>query len=144
VSAPEENKALVRRYCEAYSRGDDAAVADLLADGYVSHLRVPSDKAENRRRAAASRVSLRDQRLAVEDMVAEGDRVAWRWTLRAIHTGVLAGIAPTGREVAFGGLGVVRVEGGRIAEMWDLPDALGLLRLLGALPPSLGKEDAPR
>lgn len=70
----------------------------------------------------------------VEDVVAEGDRVAVRLTARGTHTGPLLGLPPTGKSVSFGGMEVFRVADGLIVESWGQFDALGLLRQLGATP----------
>ena len=66
----------------------------------------------------------------VEELVAEGDRVMARLTYSGTHVGELFGIAPTGRQVSYAGVGLVRVALGRIAEGWVLGDLHGLLRQL--------------
>lgn len=69
-------------------------------------------------------------RVTIEDQLVEGDRVSTRWTGVARHTGPFAGIAPTGREVLLAGTDVHRVDGGRIAELWEQTDYAGLLAQL--------------
>jgi len=68
----------------------------------------------------------------VDDMVAEGDKVATRWTMRARHTGHFMGVAPTGRELAFSGTVIDRFVDGKVVEAWETVDMLGLMRQLGA------------
>ncbi len=75
-----------------------------------------------------------DGRYVLEDEVAEGDRVASRYTFRGTHLGAFGAVLPTGRTVAARGINVHRLAGGRIVEQWAQFDALGLLRQLGALP----------
>jgi len=70
----------------------------------------------------------------VEDLIAEGDKVAARLRVRGTHLGDLNGIAPTGRRVDFTGIVMSRVEGGRIAEDWANFDDLGMMRQLGVIP----------
>ena len=70
-----------------------------------------------------------------EHVLAEGDLVAYYWTLRFTHTGPMMGIPPTGNRVSFGGVDIFRLPGGKIAESWVYADALGMLRQLGVLPP---------
>ncbi|MFQ5973153.1 MAG: ester cyclase [Alphaproteobacteria bacterium] len=75
-----------------------------------------------------------DLELSIEFMVAEGDMVALRWTAMGTHNGEFRGISATGRRINVTGIAVYRVSGGRIVELWSQPDALGLLRQIGAIP----------
>jgi predicted ester cyclase len=70
----------------------------------------------------------------VEDLVAEGDKVAARVTVRGTHRGAFLGLAPTGKAVTQTGIDIVRVAGGKAVERWGSFDELGLLQQLGALP----------
>jgi predicted ester cyclase len=70
----------------------------------------------------------------VEDVIGEDDRVVVRVTGSGTHRGEFQGVAPTGRHVTAGGIGIARIEDGRIAEAWAAYDALGLLVQLGAIP----------
>ena len=72
--------------------------------------------------------------IKVDDQIAEGDKVATRWTGRGTHTGEIQGIAPTGKEVTVSGLTISRLEGGKIVEEWTTWDTLGMLVQLGAVP----------
>jgi predicted ester cyclase len=83
----------------------------------------------------ASRTAFPDQRVAVDDLLAESDRVAVRFTLRGTHLGELLDLAPTGRRVTVPGVAIYRIAGGRIAEGWVGFDALGLLEQLSVLAP---------
>ncbi len=69
----------------------------------------------------------------VEELVAEGGRVAARWTTAATHLGEYAGAPASGQRVTWGGVNVYRIEGGRVVEMWQSADTLGLLRQIGAV-----------
>ena len=73
-------------------------------------------------------------RVSVEDLIAEGDRVAARLRFRGTHLGELDGIAPTGRRVDCSGIVVSRIEEGKIAEDWANFDDLGMMRQLGLIP----------
>ncbi len=68
--------------------------------------------------------------VTIEDQLVEGDRVSTRWTAVGRHTGPFAGVAPTGREVVFAGTDIHRLDGGRIAEVWEQTDYAGLLAQL--------------
>jgi predicted ester cyclase len=68
--------------------------------------------------------------VTVDELVADGDRVAVATTTSGIHTGELFGVAPTGRRISVTGIDMVRVEDGRIVEHRGLTDTVGLLREL--------------
>jgi predicted ester cyclase len=73
-------------------------------------------------------------RATSEDMVAEGDKLAVRWTVQGSHLGELLGIPPTGKPVRFSGISIYRLAAGKIAEQWEQWDRLPLLQQLGVLP----------
>jgi predicted ester cyclase len=66
-------------------------------------------------------------RMTLDELVAEGDRVAFRWTMTGKHVGEFAGIAPTGRPVSLTGLNFERVADGKIVEHWSEYDRLALI-----------------
>jgi steroid delta-isomerase-like uncharacterized protein len=80
------------------------------------------------------RTAFPDLRVEIEDMVAQGNRVAARVMHRGTHRGDFFGIAPTGTPVAYEGTVIFRVAEGRIAERWGTIDLYGLLAQLGAAP----------
>ena len=75
-----------------------------------------------------------DLHITVEDMIAEGDKVAARDTVTATHHGEYMGLPPTGRSITYNEIFICRFAGGRIAESWGIVDDLSQLRQLGALP----------
>jgi len=77
-----------------------------------------------------------DWRMTVEDMIAEGDKVAVRFTLRFKHTGDFQGIPATGKQVTLSGIEILHIKSGKLAEHWEQFDMLGLMQQLGAVPPS--------
>jgi steroid delta-isomerase-like uncharacterized protein len=126
-----------RRTIEAISLGDADALDALLAPDIVDHNPIPGQPAGRnglKHWMRSVRASFPDLDGAVEDVVAEGDRVAGRVTWRGTQAGPFAGAAPTGRPVCFTAIHIVRLEHGRIAEWWgaaNLHDALGQI---GQLP----------
>jgi len=74
------------------------------------------------------------QKENVDDQVAEGEQVSTRRTWRATHRGPYRGIAPTGKQVMWTQISVVRFSQGRIVEDWAVADELSILQQLGALP----------
>ena len=80
------------------------------------------------------RDALSGLRVTIDQQFADGDFVATRFTITGTHDGDLMGAPPTGKDVAFTGITISRCEGGRIAEEWEITDAVGLLGQIGALP----------
>jgi predicted ester cyclase len=71
----------------------------------------------------------------IEDMVAEGDKVAARFTARGIHKGVFMGLPPAGKPITMTGIETFRIENDKIAELWGEANLTGLMQQLGILPP---------
>lgn len=131
-----DNRALLERYiAEVWGQGDLGALDRFLADGFRRHVSPgsePLDRDGQVERLRVIRSAFPDITITLEDAVVEGDRIAFRSTLRGTHRGTLLGISPTGRSVEVGLVDIVRVEGGRFAEQWGGPDMLDLVRQLGA------------
>ena len=123
----EENKALVRREQEELwnHTGNLDAAEELFA---------PEQAEAARQEAADFRQGFPDVVSTIEDLIAEGNKVAARWRARATHRGEYVGVPATGREVEFTGISVYRIEGNRFAESWTVEDELGLMRQIGAVP----------
>lgn len=79
------------------------------------------------------RAAFTDIHVTVEDQVAEGEKVSTRRTWRATHRGPYRGVAPTGKQVTWTQISVVRFSQGRIVEDWAVADEVGILQQLGAL-----------
>jgi len=76
-----------------------------------------------------------DYNVSIDDLIAEGDRVAARFTMRGTHTGAdFLGLPASGRKINVTGISIFRIADGKIAEHWANEDALGLLQQLGAMP----------
>jgi steroid delta-isomerase-like uncharacterized protein len=94
-----------------------------------------------KRLAAMAHASFPDLHFTIEDMVAEGDKVVYRYSLRGTHQNDFMGIAATGRQVNVTGIHIYRVDDGKLQEEWENWDMLGLMRQLGVLPqPGQGKK----
>jgi steroid delta-isomerase-like uncharacterized protein len=133
----EQNKAIVRRWVDGgWNAGDLDLVDEFYADDYTLHdPAMPVHGPESfKQYVAMYRSVFPDLRFTLEDMVAEGDRVAWRITARGTHQGPLMGIRPTGKQVAISAIIVSRFIGGRWAEDWVNMDMLGMLQQIGAIP----------
>ncbi|WP_137288864.1 ester cyclase [Natronorubrum halophilum] len=134
----EDNKALARRMQEdVWNEGNVDAVDDLFTEGFVQHSPwEPSElrgRAEFKEQIEAFRAAFPDLHGTIDDVIAEGDTVANRFTMHATHRGEFMGVEPTGTEVELVGTIFARVEDGRIAERWVVDHALGFLEQLGAI-----------
>jgi predicted ester cyclase len=132
--AAESPKELVLRMHEELLRTrDPGRVEEFFASNFVSH-NLPPGLPEGvegvKRFFGMFRDALSDLDVTVDDVVAEGDRVAVATTTTGRHDGELFGVAPTGRRVAVTGIDLVRVDG-KIVEHRGLTDTVGLLRQLG-------------
>jgi steroid delta-isomerase-like uncharacterized protein len=129
------NKQVVRRlFEEAFNHERAGLVDELVAADY-------EDAAGARGPAAFKHVmsTLRgafpDLRYVVEDLLAEGDRVAIRWHWTGTHRGVYRGIAPTERSFTNNGAAIFRLQGGKIVAAALETDRLGFLQQIGVVPP---------
>jgi len=133
----EENKAVVRRFHEEVFNERKVDRADeLFTEDYVDHGALPGQAPglAGAKRKWAGYIDGIDGSIWTEDLLAEGDRVAARWTVEGTHRGDLLGIAATGRRFRLGGISIYLVADGKIAEQWEQLDRLGLLQQLGAMP----------
>lgn len=73
----------------------------------------------------------RDNRVIIEDLIAEGDKVVCRFTASGTHQGEFMGIPPTEKRVTIMEIRIYRIIGGKIVECWGLFDQMGLMQQLG-------------
>lgn len=133
-----ENKALARRVFEQMFNEGNLDVADeLFAPGYVDHdPSLPQDvhgPEGFKEYVGMYRAAFPDLHVQIEDQLAEGDRVATRWTGTGTHNGELAGIIPTGKRVTLPGMEIVRIANGKLIEGWEGYDSGTLMRQLGVM-----------
>ncbi len=135
----EENKAIIRRIIEeAFNKGNLAVVDDLMATNYVFH--GPSGQEVKgpegfKQMITMYRTAFPDLHLTIDDMVAEGDKVAFRFIFQGTHKGDLMGIAPTGKQVTVTVTVISRFVGGKEVEAWENADSLGMMQQMGVVPP---------
>ena len=133
----EENKAVVRRLVEEFWNQGNTAAADELMTADATII-LPGRGQVSKENFKAFAVTLPgafpDWHSTLEEMIAEDDQVAERWTGRGTHQGEFQGIAPTGRQVTVPGFVFYRVASGKIAEFRGLFDGLSMLQQLGAIP----------
>ena len=128
---------MLRLFDEVYNQGDLSVIDDIIGRNIVGHDptgAVPIRGIDGYRQATVLwRDSFPDLKVSVDDVVAEGDRVAARWTLLGHHQGEFMRVPPTGREVNVGGIIIYRLASGKIIEYWGVFDSLNLMRQLGAI-----------
>jgi steroid delta-isomerase-like uncharacterized protein len=131
MSAAENRELMTRYVAEVWEAADPDAVRRFAAPDYRRHTSTgPLDVDAQVQRLVALRVAFPDMTLAIDDVVAEGDRVAFRGTLRGTHRSAFLGVPATGRTVAVAIMDIIRVEGGLIVEHWGGPDLYDLTRQL--------------
>ncbi len=131
-------KQIVRRLIEEPWTGNWGVIDEFVAPEYIGYdpaepepIRGPAGFKANIEKYLAG---FPGGGITVDDQIAEGDKVATRWTGRGTHMGEIAGISPTGREVTISGLTLSRLENGMVVEEWTTWDTLGMLVQLGAVP----------
>ena len=135
----DSNKAVVRRFVEEFINQNRPAVAEeIFATDYEGY--IPGNR-EPRRGVAAEQAftavwlaAFPDGRVTIEDIIAEGDRVAGRSVFTGTHTGEFMGLPATGRAVTMPIISLFRLRDGKIVENRGEFDQLGLMQQLGVLP----------
>jgi len=134
----EQNKALVRRVVEeAWNRGNLEVVDEIFAPDFTLHNLRPGQEPGiegYKGRVSMMRAAFPDLVCDVQDLIAEADRIALRYTLRGRHEGELAGISASGQHMSSDGMVFARFQDGVIVEGWQVHDALALLQQIGAFP----------
>jgi len=135
----EQNKAMVRRiFEEVFNKGNLSVVDEIMTNDYVYHMGQGMEfKGPDgfKQLATIFRNAFPDLHFTVEDMVAEGDKVATRATLQGTHKGDLMGIAPTGKQFTTTGFNIIRFAGGKEVEAFGAADMLAMYQQLGVAPP---------
>jgi len=134
----EENKAVVRRLIEeAYNKGNLAVIDEYTSADFI--FRSGQQEAKGPEAIMQLVTTLRsafpDIHMTIDDIVAEGDMVAHRFTYQGTFTGELAGIAPTGKQFKITMAGFTRFAGGKQVEGWAYGDSSTLYQQLGVSPP---------
>ena len=132
------NKALVRRVYDEVLNGRRLDLVDaLVAPEFVDRFgRDPDLRGPEVLKSVARLLfeGFPDAHFRVEDVLAEGDEVALRWTMTGTNTATFRGFPATGRAVRVPAIVLYRVQAGRLAEFWPMIDLLGLLTQLGRGP----------
>ena len=134
----EQNKSnMSRLMVDLFIKGNLDVTDELVTPSFVEHSAapgmpggIPGLKAI----AQAIRTGFPDFTFAVDDAVAEGDRVVLRLTEEGTQKGPVFGLPPSGRHARWSAIHIIRVEDGKMAEHWDVIDLLGMMQQIGAIP----------
>jgi predicted ester cyclase len=140
IMTAEENKAVVRRlFQEVFNEKRLDRADEFVAPGYIDHGAVPGQapglEGAKQQRWAMYFAAIPDMHATIDDMVAEGDKVTVRYTVRGTHQGQLLNIPPTGKRFQMEAISIYRLADWKIVEQWEKSDTLELMRQLGAMPP---------
>lgn len=130
----EQNIALAERFIEeVWRQGQVDAIDELFAEDYVDHSFGPEPVGRDALKGfvVSFRAAFPDMEYDLQQVVAEGDTVASRDTVRATHKGDFMGIPATGKSVAIPAMHFLRFANGKIAEHWGNTDVMSMMQQLG-------------
>jgi steroid delta-isomerase-like uncharacterized protein len=135
----EECKGVIRQFfSEVFNERNQDVARQLVSPTFVAHhpafpggIHGPDGILQN---IATFRTGFPDLHYTLQDLIAEGDKVAVRWMAHGTHRGEFLHIPPTGKPVTVRGIDIFRTVNGKIEEAWVSSDFLGLLQQLGVIP----------
>jgi predicted ester cyclase len=139
MSLQDDNKAFVRRFVDYINNDNLAPIDEFFATSYTYHnssMPDVNDLASVKEFNAMAYSAFPDIRFKIEDIVAEGDKVVYRYSARGTHKGEFMSIAPTGKQVTFTGIVISRIADGKFQEDWESMDGMYVLQQLGIAPTS--------
>lgn len=138
----QDNKTVARRFIEeVFVKGNAGAVDELATEDFTPRSWQSVEPGRDSLKQAVKRVfaGLSDVSMKIEDMIAEGDKVAVRLTAHAVHDGEFMGIPASGKSYTISETHIFRIRDGKVAEHWRDADMLGLMTQLGAIQMPLRK-----
>ena len=132
----EENKALLRSGIEKFNQGNMAAVSETWTLDLVYHdPNNPQVRTHNEyKQFLTDFLAAIPTQITIEDMIAEGDKVVARFTLRGTHQGQWRSAPPTGKSVTYTATQTYRYVDGKVAEIWVNNDIFSFVQQLGLIP----------
>lgn len=136
----EVNKAIVRRfYKEVMSQGNANVLDQIMVPDFKDHGETLFGSSQSRDALKQGVISARgifaSLSIQLHDVIADGEMVGVRGTMRCTQQGEFVGVAPSGNELTWNGLAVFRVVDGKITERWFNSDSLSIVQQLGLVPP---------
>lgn len=136
----EANKVIVRRfYEEVMSQGNMNLLDEIMASDFKDHGETlfgsPQGRDTLKQGITASRAVFGDLHVQLHDVIADGEMVGVRGTMRCTHQGEFLGVSPSGNELSWNGLALFRIVDGKITERWFNSDSLSITQQLGLVAP---------
>jgi predicted ester cyclase len=135
----EQNKAVVRRFFEAFAADDQSALKEVLAPDLVAYSHGapgPQDRETHLQGISMWHAAFNDTRFTIGEQIAEGDKVASRMTMQSVHNGGdFMGLPPSGKQIKVSAVTIERIRDGKIVERRVESDWLGMMQQLGLVPP---------
>ncbi len=128
----EENKAIVRRWIEAYNERNLDLFDEFIAPDYFDHAN-QVDAEGLKQLFDMGFTAFPDWHETIEDVIAEGDKVWVRISYTGTHKGEWRGLAPTGKKITATAVDIYRIVNGKLAEYWNVTDTLNILKPIGAI-----------
>jgi steroid delta-isomerase-like uncharacterized protein len=136
IVSVEENKAIAQRFAQAWTAGNLDIVDELAAPEFIASYPIPPEPMRGAEQfktfLTALFAGLPDAAVTVDEILAEGDKVACRWTMRGTHRGTLFDIPATGRSVQISGFTFYRIVDGKVIEETGIGNTFSLMQQLGA------------
>jgi predicted ester cyclase len=131
----EENKAIVHNFLEKGNREERTPV-ELCAPGFTAHIGAspPMNLQAFQQYQVTYFAGFSESSITIEDMVAEGDRVAFRGVVQSVHSAEFMGIPASGKQIAVPVIGIAQLTDGKVVEWWNSPDRLSWMQQIGAIP----------
>ena len=146
VPDPEANKAVMRHHIQdLFNQHDLSELDEWIVPDYIYHVMGQDIVGPEGYRETVYPLwqGFPDAHNEVQQMVAEGDRVATLWKATGTHEGAFFGVEPTGKKIEIYGITIERVSGSKRYEGWGVPDMLGLMQQIGAVPSPGGAPAEP-
>ena len=122
---------LLEKEVSVHLSGDLDKFDDLYVEDYIDNTMGTRGLEEYKQAYLSIKKAFPDITVTIEDTVVEGDRIAARYTCSGTHRGEFMGIQPTGKTFEMSEITIKRIEGGRFAESWAIPDFISMLQQLG-------------
>jgi predicted ester cyclase len=135
-SLEEQNKQVVQQVFESYNQQDMGKAEKLFSPKHIFHFPgvPPMDWNSHKQFIVGLSKAFPDLHFRIEDILAEGNKVAYRVTVSGTHKGEFQGIPPTNKKVSFSSTGISNIVDGKVGEDWVDADTIGLMQQLGVIP----------
>jgi steroid delta-isomerase-like uncharacterized protein len=134
----EANKAVMHRFTEFINTASERLATELISPNAIFYVPGRPEPLKGPTGYLAvigmMRAGFPDVQWTLEQMIAEGDGVAARFTMRGTHRGPFFGVPPTGKPIEVQAMNFYRLSGGQFVEERGQPDLLSLLQQIGAVP----------